>query len=430
MAAGNGVPCKFFRLGTCQKGSRCPFSHDKDAGELVCTFFLKGQCRYGSSCALPHVRPTSSSSASYKPPSGLSSTPRAPVSVQVGSGSTYADYANKVLAARKAKQQQSVDELSGQVERLGLEETTDASPVHPSSSSHSGFRSDVPWPSDLPPEFSTSDPESSDSETETPQRQAPRSTYSTAIRQNVSDTDPQAASVVVVQQSSSGAKAANGGTQLCPFAMQGNCKYGDKCRYVHGLQCPSCFRYCLHPAASPAEHQEHVDSCMSKRQQTDEHNARVQDSADMECVVCMERVMGKRDPRFGLLNCEHCVCLECIRTWRTNERMDTSKVTCPICREVTHFVTPSVVWVVDPEAKAQVVEEYKAKLGSIPCKHYNYGDGTCPFGTSCFYQHVGRDGVPEEVKLRVVKDDEEGVKIVSTVRLADFLDAWEEQRQD
>jgi hypothetical protein len=26
------------------------------------------------------------------------------------------------------------------------------------------------------------------------------------------------------------------------------------------------------------------------------------------------------------------------------------------------------------------------------CVHFDFGDGTCPFGTSCFYRHAYRDG--------------------------------------
>ena len=35
--------------------------------------------------------------------------------------------------------------------------------------------------------------------------------------------------------------------QLCPFAASGKCRFGDRCRYVHGETCPSCRKDCLHP---------------------------------------------------------------------------------------------------------------------------------------------------------------------------------------
>ncbi|KAJ1548187.1 hypothetical protein HK096_002238 [Nowakowskiella sp. JEL0078] len=213
---------------------------------------------------------------------------------------------------------------------------------------------------------------------------------------------------------------------LCPFALQGNCRYGDKCRYVHGIQCPICMKHVLHPNASSQKHEEHIEACKLKQDEIDKQNAAVLVSEDMECVVCMERVMSKRDPRFGLLNCDHCVCLTCIRQWRTNENMGTAK-SCPICRETTFFITPSSIWLSDPIEKHKVIEDYKAKLSTIDCKHFNFGDAgaSCPFGTSCFYRHVNRDGVREDDRVRVVKGADENATVVSKVRLSDFLDVFD-----
>ncbi|KAI1266957.1 hypothetical protein F5Y18DRAFT_353143 [Xylariaceae sp. FL1019] len=50
------VPCKFFRQGTCQAGSACPFSHDLGvASETICKYFAKGNCKFGPKCANVHV---------------------------------------------------------------------------------------------------------------------------------------------------------------------------------------------------------------------------------------------------------------------------------------------------------------------------------------------------------------------------------------
>ncbi|KAL9123759.1 MAG: hypothetical protein Q9217_006844 [Psora testacea] len=52
------VPCKFFRLGQCQAGKACPFSHTLDnSTEEVCRYFQKGNCKFGQKCALAHVLP-------------------------------------------------------------------------------------------------------------------------------------------------------------------------------------------------------------------------------------------------------------------------------------------------------------------------------------------------------------------------------------
>jgi E3 ubiquitin-protein ligase makorin len=45
-----------------------------------------------------------------------------------------------------------------------------------------------------------------------------------------------------------------------------------------------------------------------------------------------------------------------------------------------------VVWYSSPEEKKEIIDIYKAKLRSIDCKHFNFGNGNCPFGASCFYK--------------------------------------------
>lgn len=71
--------------------------------------------------------------------------------------------------------------------------------------------------------------------------------------------------------------------------------------------------------------------------------------------------------------------------------------TCPLCRQASHFVTPSKVWPRTPEEKARIIEEYKEKLASIDCKYWENSpasDRRCPFGTSCFYRHKGAEVRP------------------------------------
>ncbi|ODQ68166.1 hypothetical protein NADFUDRAFT_14299, partial [Nadsonia fulvescens var. elongata DSM 6958] len=53
------VPCKFFRLGGCQAGTACPFSHSLDLTmqQAPCKYFQKGNCKFGSKCALAHILP-------------------------------------------------------------------------------------------------------------------------------------------------------------------------------------------------------------------------------------------------------------------------------------------------------------------------------------------------------------------------------------
>ncbi|OZJ05048.1 hypothetical protein BZG36_02074 [Bifiguratus adelaidae] len=197
---------------------------------------------------------------------------------------------------------------------------------------------------------------------------------------------------------------------LCIYAKAGNCRFGDYCQNLHGLPCPSCTKLVLHPFRSAEEHEEHIKECNERMAKLSSIN-----QAEIECGICMEKVLSKPDPRFGLLNCDHPFCLQCIRSWRANHTLDNIVVrSCPVCRIVTHFATPSTVWITDKEEKAKVIEEYKAKLGTIQCKHYANGEGQCPFGTSCFYAHINKDGTRQDVKLRTVVGDDE-IRVLSTI---------------
>ncbi|KAJ3094599.1 E3 ubiquitin-protein ligase makorin-1 [Physocladia obscura] len=127
--------------------------------------------------------------------------------------------------------------------------------------------------------------------------------------------------------------------ELCPFAYNGLCKFADKCRYLHGLKCPRCQKYCLHPRNLEAR-DKHLEECAKKTtfgSFSDDYGGPIPGghhfgsngssgvggsgggggvgsngvgnsvdgtklSNEMDCVVCFERVLRKRDPRFGLLS--------------------------------------------------------------------------------------------------------------------------------
>lgn len=210
------------------------------------------------------------------------------------------------------------------------------------------------------------------------------------------------------------------GNELCVFAISGKCRFGPACRNVHGLQCPRCLLYCLHPT-DLERNEAHINECLMSNSAP---RMLTTEDEDRECGICYEPVRQKADPRFGLLACEHVFCLQCIRTWRSKQSATTAENlrSCPMCRTTSYFVTPSTEWVSDPERKARVIEEYKRNLGQIPCAHFNYGDGQCPFGSSCFYEHKYRDGREAEVeRIRAYVDSNEQVKAVRETRLSDFV---------
>ncbi|GAB2216652.1 hypothetical protein Droror1_Dr00024429 [Drosera rotundifolia] len=212
---------------------------------------------------------------------------------------------------------------------------------------------------------------------------------------------------------------------LCSFAAAGNCPRGYKCPHVHGDLCPTCGKHCLHPL-KPEERDEHAKTC-EKRQKNLEA---LKHSQEIECSVCLERVLSKptlAERKFGILSeCDHPFCITCIRNWRSNSPssgMDVNSAlrACPICRKLSYFVIPSVIWYSSTEQKQEIVENYKAKLKSIDCRYFDFGNGNCPFGTSCFYKHAYRDGRLEEVVLRHLGAADGNTVISKDIRLSDFL---------
>jgi hypothetical protein len=54
----SNTPCKFYQLGQCAKGSKCPFLHKKtSSSNQICKFYAGGFCRNGDRCPFLHVKP-------------------------------------------------------------------------------------------------------------------------------------------------------------------------------------------------------------------------------------------------------------------------------------------------------------------------------------------------------------------------------------
>nr|KYP54364.1 E3 ubiquitin-protein ligase makorin [Cajanus cajan] len=185
---------------------------------------------------------------------------------------------------------------------------------------------------------------------------------------------------------------------FCAYAAA-NCPLEDKCSRIHGNQCLYCRKFCLHPT-DRKEKENHLRTCEKK----DKYLQALKDSQEVECNVCLERVLSKPKPsdcKFGLLpECDHAFCLSCIRNWRnsaTNSGMDINNTantvrTCPVCRKLSYFVIPSGIWYSTKEEKQEIIDNYKANCKLIDCKHFNFGNGNCPFGASCFYKHTVKPG--------------------------------------
>ncbi|KFO90837.1 E3 ubiquitin-protein ligase makorin-1, partial [Buceros rhinoceros silvestris] len=188
--------------------------------------------------------------------------------------------------------------------------------------------------------------------------------------------------------------------ELCPYAAVGECRYGENCVYIHGDVCDMCGLQVLHPIDA-AQRSEHIKSCIEAHEKDMELSFAVQRSKDMVCGICMEVVYEKANPserRFGILsNCSHTYCLKCIRKWRSAKQFESKIIkSCPECRITSNFVIPSEYWVEEKEEKQKLIQKYKEAMSNKPCRYFDEGRGSCPFGGNCFYKHAYPDGRREE----------------------------------
>ncbi|PUZ61136.1 hypothetical protein GQ55_4G250100 [Panicum hallii var. hallii] len=360
----NRVLCKFFMHGACLKGEYCEFSHDwKDQANNVCTFYQKGACSYGSRCRYDHVKVSRNPTVLLPSPS--SSTARlTSTSLQLSS--------------------------SGHPPRTG----------HPTDSSNQRNQISV----------------------DVPAHSASKPAWRNDFQHVVSEDGIDWSSNQTLQNQTS-LKPAD--LPICSFAAAGNCPYGEGCPQMHGDLCSTCGKMCLHPYR-PDEREEHIKLCEKNHKRLEA----LKRSQEIECSVCLDRVLSKptaAERKFGLLSeCDHPFCVACIRNWRSNSPasgMDVNSAlrACPICRKLSYYVIPSVLWYFSKEEKEEIIESYKSKLKSIDCKYFDFGTGSCPFGTSCFYRHAYRDGRLEEVVLRHLDADDGSTVIAKNIRLSDFL---------
>jgi E3 ubiquitin-protein ligase makorin len=149
----------------------------------------------------------------------------------------------------------------------------------------------------------------------------------------------------------------------------------------------------------------------------------VEDSKALACGVCLDVVRPRR--LFGIQSgCEHTICLTCVRTWRASHSVSPEVArSCPECRTLSHHVIPSTFIPANAERKAALAHGYLRRLRTLPCKHFDFGAGTCPFGSSCFYAHVDKQGCPVVTAPRrvLVENGSGRGHVLPTYRLSDYL---------
>jgi len=200
-------------------------------------------------------------------------------------------------------------------------------------------------------------------------------------------------------------------SKLCPYLLQGKCDM-KPCPFIHGLQCETCGLYVLieghakqnekHRKECSALFEADMEDAFKVSEEERIRQERLSRSRGKLCGICMEEVISLEpasERRFAIFEkCKHVFCLKCIRNWRSNNAYEKDLVrSCPICRTLSHFIVPSYqYWIESDDEKAELIESYKQNLSNKDCRHFNFGNGECPFSVSCFYRHQYKDGTLQD----------------------------------
>ncbi|NXF55774.1 MKRN1 ligase, partial [Oceanites oceanicus] len=337
---------RYFMHGVCKEGDNCRYSHDLSTSQsaMVCRYYQRGCCAYGDRCRYEHTKPLKQEEV------------------------TDVDSDAKIypsVSSDFASLPETVEDIIAEIE----DENIDLAAAGVGAED---------WVNAV--EFVPGQPYCG--------RAAP-SCAEAPLQEMVieEEYEKQQADVEIKKE-------------LCPYAAVGECRYGENCVYIHGDVCDMCGLQVLHPIDA-AQRSQHIKSCIEAHEKDMELSFAVQRSKDMVCGICMEVVYEKANPserRFGILsNCSHTYCLKCIRKWRSAKQFESKIIkSCPECRITSNFVIPSEYWVEEKEEKQKLIQKYKEAMSNKPCRYFDEGRGSCPFGGNCFYKHAYPDGRREE----------------------------------
>ncbi|XP_035424446.1 E3 ubiquitin-protein ligase makorin-1 isoform X4 [Cygnus atratus] len=340
---------RYFMHGVCKEGDNCRYSHDLSTSQsaMVCRYYQRGCCAYGDHCRYEHTKPLIQEEEDV-------TTVNPDEKIYPSVSSDLASFPDETIEEEIVELE--AEDLDLAAAGVGVEDWVNAV------------------------EF------------------VPGQPY--CGRAATSCTELPLDGMVIEEEYEKQEENEEMKKELCPYAAVGECRYGENCVYIHGDVCDMCGLQVLHPIDA-AQRSQHIKSCIEAHEKDMELSFAVQRSKDMVCGICMEVVYEKANPserRFGILsNCNHTYCLKCIRKWRSAKQFESKIIkSCPECRITSNFVIPSEYWVEEKEEKQKLIQKYKEAMSNKPCRYFDEGRGSCPFGGNCFYKHAYPDGRQEE----------------------------------
>eukprot|EP00126_Sphaerothecum_destruens_P010195 Sdes_comp20686_c0_seq1m16219 len=402
------ILCKYFLNHVCKAKENCPFSHDPSNSikDNRCKFYLLGNCNYGKNCRYDHVKqleitnqdkPVQEPTLSQKKPTILQKPQSPPPSESSSSVScsTFPTPSNNSLAAvhlpiskEKTLEEEYIQFYYDYEPPQNFPVAKNYFPINPEVSYNQILKKNIPPTSDekTSPESNTNQPDDAD--------------------------------------------------EILP--TENNLSFCENLSVENHLKLEDL----------------HLKDISQPESIT-------------ECGICLEIIPNLSTPqknsipRFGLLSgCWHSFCLQCIREWRSKDVSSRSREdlvrSCPLCREISHYIIPSYCFPSNQEEKDQILESYKAVCKRKPCKYFRKqplakfhlpstgtDDSQCPFGSSCWYQHLDPDGKEhiyqkprlvygdvssEQAEVAEAEDpSESSIKYIQTLRFQDFFNPLSSQ---
>ncbi|XP_072419389.1 makorin, ring finger protein, 4 isoform X1 [Chiloscyllium punctatum] len=358
------ILCRNFVCGVCKWGHSCYYSHDLSMlkSSQICKHYLNGFCFYGNNCRYLHIRPAAGWLSGNRRGSEPALQPRAGESSQRYHGMESSDPTGRNYSRNRRSSAPAIHRTPGRFfQHSHTAEPPNHSTTPKSTWSRRGSEPAVSNFTNLGRDTRCSGTRLDEDVDEVKENETPEGLDRWAF-----------AAEFIPQQ----------------FKKHG-CASTSQAGHLHCM--PGSVKSVSQTALKPDS-----STSQSVPQRKLAKDSAFEDSKDIICGICMEKVYEKapaRDRCFAILpDCNHAFCVSCIKKWRGSKGFTNNVIkACPECRVVASYFIPYKYWVID-EQKQKLIEKFKVEKRKIHCKFFLRNNGRCPFKSECIYLHEFPEG--------------------------------------
>ncbi|KUF85958.1 hypothetical protein AM588_10001044 [Phytophthora nicotianae] len=213
----------------------------------------------------------------------------------------------------------------------------------------------------------------------------------------------------------------------CKFFKYGDCSNGDKCPYLHNKKMEEgehkdTAKVVTEGTSTPDKQPDEEEKVASPV--ADASSEELDDQEKEEDVTELKDFISKEEELYyyGAPGEFEDAAAESAPPMPTQSYVEVTKKNVkdrPLSFDEERPAPPRMV--TRPERKKVLIDVYRKNLSGIPCRHFDEGRGTCPFGTSCFYAHRYPDGTLASRQVRTAVDSDGQYDVLRQIRLENFL---------